>query len=192
MERRPGEQRLKISERQGRSAHIHAHGFKSRDLHFATDHLNEALPLHGEGPPGRQVHPLHQHHRQARERLRQQIPRIHEGGEGVRLIPDRQGDGPDAASRVPPMDQIADGTDEQGQYAKPIDGDPEGHGPRQHPARPGTGLSQGQEQQSASHQQGCGEQGQERAQILLSADEQGRHQKAGDPPRGAQEPGPLA
>ena len=192
MERRPGEQRLKIDERQGREAHVYGHGLGPRRRHRAPDHLNDALSRYDEGPTRGQVHTLHQHHREAREGLRQQVPRIHEGGEGVRLAANGQGDGPDAAPFIPPVDEIPDRADEQGQHTKPIDGDSQGHGPQQHPARPGAGPTQGQEQQPAPQQQRRLEQGQERTQILLSAHEQGRRQKAGDPPRQAQEPGPPA
>ena len=192
MERRPGEQRLEFDERQGRGAHVHGHGLAACHLHSAPDHLDDAPALHGKGQARGQLDPLHQHHGQAREGLRQQVPRIHEGGEGMGLPAHGQGYGPGAAPLVPPMDEIADGADEQGQYTRPIDGDSEGQRAQQHPARPGAGPAQGQEQQSASQQQGCGEQGQQGPQILLAADEQRRHQQAPDPPRQTQQPRPFA
>ena len=73
MERRPGEQRLKIDERQGREADVHGHGIAVRRFHRAPDHLDGTSALHNERPTGRQVHPLHQHHGQARKGLRQQV-----------------------------------------------------------------------------------------------------------------------
>ena len=157
MERRPGEQRLKLDERQGRRAHIHGHGLGPRRRYRAPDHLDDASALHNEGPTGGQVHPLHQHHRQAREGLRQQVPRIHKGGEGVGLTAYGQGDGPDAAPLIPPMDQKPDGADGERQQAQAVDGGSEGHGAQQDPARPGAGPAQGQEQQPAPQQQGRGQ-----------------------------------
>ena len=192
MERRPGEQRLKLNERQGRGAHVHGHGLAACHLHGAPDHLDDAPALHGKGQARGQVDPLHQHHGQAREGLRQQVPRIHEGGEGMGLPSHGQCDGPGAAPLIPPMDEISDRADEGWQQAQAIDSDSEGQRTQQHPARPGAGPAQGQEQQSASQQQRRSEQGQQGPQILLAADEQRRHQKAGDPPRKTQEPGPLA
>lgn len=192
MERRPGEQRLKIGKRQGRCAHKHGHGLPSLDLDRAPDHLYDPPPLHGQGPAGRQVYPLHQHHRQAREGLRQQVPRVHEGGEGVRLPVHGQRDGPGAAPLIPPVDEIPDRANAGDQQAEAVDGHPQGHRAEKHPARPGAGPAQGHEQQPASQQERRCEQGQQRPQILPAAEDQRRRQQAPDPSQRAKEPRPSA
>lgn len=191
MERRPGEQRLKIHQRQGRNAHVHGHGRLSRPrLHRAFDHLHDPLPRHRKGPSGGQLHPLHQHHRQAREGLRQQVPRVHESGEGMPFVAHRQHDRSQAPSLVSPLNEVADGADEGRQQAQAVDGRPQGHRAQEDAAGPGARPVQGEQEQSAAQQQGREEQGKEPAQILPAAQEQGRRQQARHPPRGAQEPGP--
>ena len=192
MERRRREQRLKIHQRQGRAPHVHGHGRLSRPrFHRGADHLHDPLPRHGQGPARGQLHPLHQHHRQARKGLRQQVARVHQGGKGGSRLAHLQGDGPGAAALVPPLDQIPDGPDEGRQQAQAVNGRPQGHGAKEHPAGPGPGPTQGQEQQPAAQEQGRGEQGQQGPKILPSTHQQGRDQQAGDPPQGAQEPGPF-
>lgn len=192
MERRPGEQRLKIDEGQGRRPHEHGHGVLSRCFHRGPDHLHDAPALYAERQARGQVDPLRQHHGEAREGLRQQVPRVHEGGERMGLPAHRQLHGPSAAFLVPAMDQKPDGADEEGQQTEAVDRRPEGHGAREHAPCPGTPLAQGEEQQPAPQQQGRREQGQEGAQVLLSTDDQRRRQQAAYPARQAQELRPLA
>ena len=193
MERRGGQQRLKINERQGRTAHAHGHGRQvlSR-LYRAPDHLDNALALQGQGPSRRQVHALHQHHRQTGQRLRQQIPRVNEGGEAVPVFAHRQAYLPQASPLVPPVDEIPDGANGPRQQAQAVDGDPEGHGAQEHPAGPGTVFAQGQQQQYAPQQQGRCEQREERPKVLLAAQEQGCPQQTPHPPQGTQQPRPPA
>ena len=193
MERRPGEQRLKFDERQRRLAHIHGHpGPVLSQPHRGPHHLHHPLPRHLQGLSRGQLHPLHQDHRQARKGFRQQIPRVHQGGEGKGPAPHVQNDGSPAALLVPPMDQKPDGTNEGRQQAEAVDGRPQGHGAQEHPAGPGAGPAQGEEQQAAPQQQGRGEQRQQGSKILPAADEQRRDQQTAHPPRGAQEPRPSA
>ena len=193
MERRPGEQRLKIDERQGRTPHEHGHARLPRPRdHYGRDHLHDPLPRHWQRPPRGQLHPLHQHHRQTGEGLRQQVPRVHEGDEPVLLPAHRQGDGPGAAPLVPPVDQIPDGADQGRQQTQAVDRRPEGHGAQEHAARPGARSAQGEKQQPAPQQQGRQQQRQQGPQKRSAVQEQGRGQQAARPPRQAQQPGPPA
>ena len=192
MERRSGEQRLKIVERQGRRPHIHGHGFQSLHLHDAPYHLDDAPAFYRKRQARRQIHALRQHHGQAREGLRQQIPRVREGGEGVGPPARRQPDGQDPAFLVPAMDQKPDGPDQQGQQAQAVDRRPQGHGAEKHPAGPGARPPQRQQEQPAPQQERRREQGQDRAQKLLSADNQRGDQEASDPARQAQKLWPPA
>ena len=192
MERRRRQQRLKIDERQGRPACVHGHRRPARPrFHRGPDHLHDPLPRYRQRPPGRQVDPLHQHHGQARKGLRQQVSRIHEGGEGMGFTAHRQGDGAGAAPLVPPVDQVTNGADEGRQQAEAVDSRPQGHRAQEHPAGPGPGSAQGKEQQSPAQQQRRGEQGEKGPEILLAAHEQRRHQQAGRPSRQAQQLGPF-
>ena len=191
MERRRREQRLKIDERQRRSAHVHGHG-PPPQFHRGPDHLHDPLSRHRQRSPGGQPHALHQHHGQPGEGLRQQVPRIHEGVEGIPVPAHRQGDGPAAAPLVAPADQIPDGTDQRRQQAQPIEEGPEGHGAGQRTAGPMPDPPRGQQQQPAAQHQRRQEQGQEGSQILPTAEDKRRQQQAERPPRQAQQPRPLS
>lgn len=191
MERRPGEQRLKLDEGQRRRAHVYGHGIEARYRHGSTDHLHDPLTLDGQGQARGQIHPLHQHHGEPGEGLRQQVPRVDESREGVAVSAHGQGDGPIAAALVAPADEPADGADGKRQQAQAVDKGPEGHGAQEYAPGPGAGPAQGQQEQPAPQQQRRGEQGQQRPPILLPAYQQGRDQQAAYPPRQAQEPGPL-
>ena len=185
MERRRRQQRLKINERQGRSTHVHGRRLSIRPrLHRGPDHLHHPLPRHRQGQPRRQIDPFRQHHGQARKGLRQQVPRIHEGGEGMSPAAHRQGDGAKTASFVAPADQIPDYVDEGWQQAQAVDRRPHGHRAQEHPAGPGARLPQSQQQQPASQQQRCGEQGQQRPEILPAAQHQRRQQRERRPAPG--------
>ena len=191
MERRPGEQRLKLPQTQGRSPHEHGHGRAARlRLHRPRRHLDDPLPLHGQGPPRRQVDPLHQHHRQTGQGLRQKVPRVHEGGEAKRLFAHRQRDGAQAPPLVPPVDEIPDPPDQRRQQAQPVHRRPKGHRAKEHPAGPR--LTHGQQQHPAPHEQRRGEEGQKRTQSLPPAHQQRRHQQTPHPSRQAQQPRPPA
>ena len=192
MERRRRQQRLKINERQGRCPHVHRHRRPARlDLYGAFDHFDDPLSRHRQRPPGWQVDPLHQHHRQPRQWLRQQIPRVQEGGENMGFAAHRQGDSPPTAPFVPPVDQLPKGADAWRQQAKAVDRRPQGHRAQEHAAGPGACLPQSQQQQPASQQQRCGEQGQQRPHILPAAHQQRRGQETPDPPRQTQQPRPF-
>lgn len=191
MERRRREQRLKIPQGHGRRSHEHGRLLLSH-RHRGPDHLDDAPAFHGQRPPRGQFHPLHQHHGQAGEGLRQQVSRIHEGGEGVFFPPHGQGDGPAAAPLIPPLDQAPNGPDGGRQQAEAVDGDPEGQRPQQHAPGPGAGTAQGDQEQRAAQQERRKQERQEGAPILPSAQHQGRQQQAEDPARRAQEPGPSA
>ncbi len=116
MERRSGEQRLKIDERHGRTAHIYGHSLPSR-LHRSSDHLYHPLLRHDQRAARRQVHALHQHHRQARERLRQQVPRVHKSGERHPFFSHDQNDPTHAILLISSVDKVSDSADKGRQQA---------------------------------------------------------------------------
>ena len=192
MDGRPGEQRLKRPQRQGRQPDIYGHRvlFRPR-LDRPPHHLYDPLALNGEGQPRGQLDPLRQHHGQPRQGLRQQIPRIHECREGIGSVPHPQGGGPQAPPLIPPMDKMPNGADEDRQQTEAVDGRPQGHGAEKHTARPGACLVQGDEQQSAPQQKRCDEKGQKGAQILPAADDQRGRQQTPHPTGQAQKHRPL-
>ena len=193
MDGRPGEQRLKRPQRQGRRTDIHRHRVPLRPrLDRAAHHLYDPLPLNGKGQPRGQLDPLRQHHGQARQRLRQQIPRIHESREGIGLFPHPQGDGPKAAPLIPPLDQMPNGANEGRQQAEAVDRRPQGHGAEEHAARPRARPIQCKKQQPAPQQKRRGKKGQQGAQIFPSADDQGRRQQTPHPAGRAQKHWPLS
>ena len=191
MERRRREQRLKFPQGHGRRPHEHGR-FRLPHRHRGPDHLHHAPSLHGQRPPRGQVHPLHQHHGQAGEGLRQQISRIDKGGEGVLLLPHGQRDGPAATPLIPPANQAPHGTDSGRQQAEAVDGDPKGRRAQQHASGPGPRPAQGEKEHPPAQQQRSKEERQEGAPILPPAQDQSRQQEAKDPARRAQQPGPSA
>jgi|GEM_PF-5053012 len=192
MQRRCGQQRVERSQLQGRRPHEHGDPLPIRpSLHGAGNHLDHPLPLQSQRPPRGQVQPLRQHHGQARQGLRQQIPRVHEGDQFHRFSAHRQGDPFEAASLKAPVHQIADAPDQQRQEAQPIYGRPQGHRAQVHPLHRSR-AAPGQQNHPAPQQQRGRRQGQKRPEVFPSAHEQRRHQQARRPPRQAQQPGAPA
>ena len=154
MERRRREQRLKIDERQRRRPHVYRHRRPAQPrLYHPGDHLDDPLSRYGKGPARGQIDPLRQHHPEAGKGLRQQVPRIHEGGKDEALIAHREDDPPAAAAFIPPMDQIPYASPQGRQQAQAQDRRPEGQRAQKHPADAG-GAAQGENQHPTPQQDG--------------------------------------
>ena len=182
MDRRPGQQRLILPQIHGRPAHIHGDRLAPcRRPHPAPAHLHRPPAFHLQRPPRRQRHPRpHQHHRQAGQGLREQVPRVQERRELPDASPRLQPDPPNAAALEPAADKIPHAANEQGQQAQAVDSHPQGQGAQQRAAGE---QEQGPAQDHRGHQQG-----KDRPQILPPPHQKGRGQQADHPAGQAQQP----